>query len=73
MDVSSCSCDPDWSISIFVWRANRIWIGGVVGSKDTVDVGSVDGSDKDMDWETGFAFFWGEWWFSGECRRVEVA
>ncbi len=72
LEVSSCSCDPDWRISIFITCADRVGIGGVDGTKDVVDVGAFFVSDEDVDWEASLAVFGGKMGFGREFRRVVV-
>jgi hypothetical protein len=72
VDVSSCSCDPDWRISVFITCADNVGIGGVDGMQDDVDVGAFFIDDEDVDWEARFAVFGGERGLGREFRGVVV-
>jgi len=71
-EVSGCSCDPDWRITVFVTCADRFGIGVVDGTKGVVDFGAFFNGDEGVDWETRFAVFGGERGFSREFRGVVV-
>jgi hypothetical protein len=49
MDISRCSCDPNWRIPIFITRADRVRIGGIGGTKHIVDIGAFFGREEDVD------------------------